>query len=57
LSVKVTFAGRVPVWLRVGVGDPSVVILNVPGDATVNVALGALVIAGPCMPTPLRFTT
>jgi hypothetical protein len=47
LSVNVTVFGSIPVSLRVGVGDPVVVTVNVPAVPTVKVALFALVIAGP----------
>jgi hypothetical protein len=44
--LNVTPLGRVPLSLRVGVGDPVAVTVNVPAVPTVNVVLLALVIAG-----------
>ena len=49
LSTKVTPPGSVPVSVRVGVGVPVVVTENVLGVPAVNVALLALVIAGPAL--------
>src|SRR5579859_4218537 len=46
LSVNVTPAGRAPVSLSPGDGNPVVVTVNVPGEPAVKVAENAEVIAG-----------
>src|SRR6267143_399673 len=46
LSRNVTPAGKAPLSVMLGVGDPLVVTLNVPAAPTWNVAAFALVIAG-----------
>ena len=38
--------GRLPLWLKVGVGMPVVVTLKEPAEPTVNMVLFVLVIAG-----------
>src|SRR5260370_5970843 len=43
---NVTPAGKVPLSVMLGVGDPLVVTLNVPAAPTWNVTAGALVIVG-----------
>ena len=48
VALNVTPLGSVPVSLRVGVGEPVAVTVNVPAVPTVNVVLFALVIAGAC---------
>jgi hypothetical protein len=45
-GVNVTPAGSVPDSLRLGVGKPVAVTVNVPAAPTENVALAALVMAG-----------
>src|SRR6266478_6280803 len=46
LSRNVTPAGKVPLSVMIGVGNPVVVTLNVPATPTWKVAVFALVIAG-----------
>ena len=46
LSTNVMPPGSAPVSLRVGVGNPVVVTVNVPAVPTVKVVLLALVMAG-----------
>ena len=46
VELSVTPLGSAPVSVKVGAGEPVAVTVNVPGVATVNVALVALVIAG-----------
>jgi hypothetical protein len=52
LSVKVTPVGGVPIKLKLGVGSPLAVTLNVPAQPTVKRAELALVIWG-AEPTPI----
>ncbi len=46
LSANVTPPGKVPVSLRLGVGEPVVVTVKLPAAPTVKLVLSALVIAG-----------
>lgn len=46
LSLKVTPLGRVPVSVRLGVGEPVVVTVKLPALPVVKVVLAALVMAG-----------
>jgi hypothetical protein len=46
LSVKITPVGRDPLSLRLAVGEPVVVTVNVPAEPVAKVVLLALVMAG-----------
>ena len=57
LSTKVSPVGKAPTSLKLGLGDPLVVTVNVPEAPTVNRALAELVMVGPWTLEPLRPTT